>query len=219
MEDAGSAEPGKEPPFRVPEMDKLLGKTHLAELCRNLPELGPDLLNLPILRCLQPTIRNEMLDLLKFSRIQPYSVVATFIDDDPGDTAKVLSVHRGSAPHARDVRRRVPEGPPHVFLGLPVRRLRPRRPVKFVPVKPETVTLRAEVILLSIRRDMSPERDRAPRARSRLEYLGVPDPAGAKGTDPRVGIDSFSTVGAFLGLVTLLHVNVSCIEIPTHAEM
>jgi hypothetical protein len=91
--------------------------------------------------------------------------------------------------------------------------------MKFVPVKPETVTLRAEVILLSIRRDMSPERDRAPRARSRLEYLRVPDPAGAKGTDPGVGIDSFSTVGAFLGLVTLPHVSVPRIEIPTHVEM
>ena len=48
--DGGSAEPGKEPPLRVPEMDEFMGKAHLAELCRKLPELGPNLLSLPILR-------------------------------------------------------------------------------------------------------------------------------------------------------------------------
>ena len=216
--DGGSAEPGKEPPLRVPEMDEFMGKAHLAELCRKLPELGPDLLSLPILRRLQPTVRNEMLDLLEFSRIQPYPVVATLIDDHPRDTAKILPVHRSPAPDARDVRRRLPEGPSHVILGLAVRCL-PDRPVEFVPVKPQTVTLRAEVILLPIRRGMNLERDGAPRARARLGHSRVPDPGGAKGTDPRAGIDALATVGACLGLVGLPHFSVPLIEIPTHAEM
>jgi len=213
--DGGSAEPGKEPPLRVPEMDELMGKVHLAELCRKLPELGPDLLSLPILRRLQPTVRNEMLDLLEFSRIQPYPVVATLIDDHPRDTAKILSVHRGPAPDARDVRRRLPEGPSHVILGLTVRRL-PDCSVEFVPVKPQTVTLRAEVILLPIRRGMNLERDGAPRAHTRLGHSQVPDPGGAKGTDPRIDIDALAAVGAFLGLVSPLHIGVPLIVIPTH---
>ena len=48
--DGGSAESGKQPPLRVPEMDEFMGKAHLAKLCRKLPELGPDLLGLPVLR-------------------------------------------------------------------------------------------------------------------------------------------------------------------------
>jgi len=129
----------KEPSFEIPEVNDLIHKGGLVNLCGKAFDLEAVFLDLFVLGPLQPPIRYKESDLLKLPCIQPDAMPAALIYDDPGDAGKVFPVHHLMTADAGDIGYGLRQGRmerPVREVFLPIDIGLPRGPAKPPPVKP-----------------------------------------------------------------------------------
>ena len=93
----------KEPSFEIPEVNDLIHKGGLVNLCGKAFDLEAVFLDLFVLGPLQPAVRDKEPDLLKLPCIKPDAMPAALINDDPGYAGKVFPVHHLMAANAGDI--------------------------------------------------------------------------------------------------------------------
>ena len=93
-------------------MNKFMAKGNRVDLCSKFFQFHTDVLDVPIPRPFETTIRNEIPYLFQFAYIKPDTMGSTFIDDDPGYSGKVFSVHPLPASDTRNVLYGISQRPP-----------------------------------------------------------------------------------------------------------
>lgn len=148
--------------------------------------------------------------LFEFTRIKPYAMTATLINNDPGYADKVPSIHDLAASDTGDIFQGIPQRSPQIVplpLVVSVDIHIASGPAKFACVEPQASTLWTDVIFLVIAvRNVDFESHFASGAHSSPWCQVIYEPPRSEWAGSRFCIDPFPTMIAQLGFWGSPHV-------------